>query len=42
MEGGFASHEGWSSAIFNGRAERGVKRMEVRGMSGEAAEHMYT
>jgi hypothetical protein len=41
MEGGFASHEGWSSAIFNGRAERRVKRVKVRGMS-EVAEHMYT
>jgi hypothetical protein len=37
MERGFASHEGWSLAIFNGKATRGVKRM-----LGEVAEHMYT
>jgi hypothetical protein len=41
MEGGFASREGWSSTIFNGRAERGVK-MKVRRMLGEVAEHIYT
>jgi hypothetical protein len=33
---------GWSSAISNGRAERSVKRMKVRGVLGEVTEHMYT
>jgi len=34
--------EGWSSAISNGWAERDVKRMKVRRMLWEVAEHMYT
>ncbi len=42
MEGGFAGREGWSSAIPNGRAKRDVKRMKVRRMLGEVAEHMHT
>ncbi len=41
VEGGSASREGLSSAIL-GRAERSVKRMKMRRMLGEVAEHMHT
>jgi hypothetical protein len=30
QEEGFARREGWTSAIFDGRAERSVKRTKVR------------
>ncbi len=42
MEGGFASREGWSSAISNGRAERSVERMEVRwDVGGSSGAHVH-